>query len=80
MEVHADQGIVQRLFDIMDRIEDNLERAEAMERDAERTRAADYAELKEKVEAQLRYVQRQVLDLRATISTLSDRVAAAKDR
>jgi hypothetical protein len=38
MEVHADQGVVQRLFDIMDRIEENMEMAEAMERDAERTR------------------------------------------
>lgn len=77
MEVHADQSIVQRLFDIMDRIEENMEMAESMERDAERTRAADYEELKEKVEEQLRYTQRQILDLNATISTLSDRVAAA---
>merc|ERR1712113_989978 len=80
MEVHADQAVVQRLFDIMDRIEENMEMAEAMERDAERTRQADYEELKGKVEGQLMYTQRQVLDLRATISTLTDRVAAAADR
>merc|ERR1712083_424481 len=80
MEVHADQAIVQRLFDIMDRIEENMEMAEAMERDAERTREADYNELKEKVEGQLMYTQRQIVDLQATISTLSDRVAASKDR
>lgn len=49
MEVHADQAVVQRLFDIMDRIEENMEMSEAMERDAERTRAADYDELVEKV-------------------------------
>ena len=49
MEVHADQAIVQRLFDIMDRIEENMEMAEAMERDAERTRQADFDELAEKV-------------------------------
>jgi hypothetical protein len=80
MEVHADQAIVQRLFDIMDRIEENMEMAEAMERDAERTREADYNELVDKVEGQLRYTQRQILDLRATISTLTDRVAASQDR
>merc|ERR1712139_205440 len=80
MEVHADQAIVQRLFDIMDRIEENMEMAEAMERDAERTRQADFEELTEKVQEQLRYVQRQILDLNATISTLTDRVAAANDR
>jgi len=38
MEVHADQAIVERLFAIMDRIEENMEMAESMERDAERTR------------------------------------------
>merc|ERR1712190_541154 len=80
MEVHADQAVVQRLFDIMDRIEENMEMAEAMERDAERTRQADYEELKGKVEGQLRYTQRQVVDLRATIFTLTDRVAASKNR
>merc|ERR1712007_240727 len=80
MEVHADQAIVQRLFDIMDRIEENMEMAEAMERDAERTREADYEELKDKVEGQLLYTMRQIGDLRATISTLSDRVAASQDR
>merc|ERR1711907_326327 len=80
MEVHADQAVVQRLFDIMDRIEENMEMAEAVERDAERTRAADYQELKVKVENQLMYTQKQIVDLTATISTLTDRVAASKDR
>merc|ERR1711981_522377 len=51
-----------------------------MERDAERTRQADFEELTEKVNEQLRYVQRQILDLNATISTLTDRIAAANDR
>merc|ERR1711981_1130719 len=69
MEVHADQAIVQRIFDIMDRIEENMEMAESVERDAERTRQADYEELTEKVQEQLRYTQRQILDLNATIST-----------
>merc|ERR1739844_120001 len=55
MEVHADQAIVQRLFDIMDRIEENMELAQAMERAAEHTRQADYDELNEKVVGQLRY-------------------------
>ena len=80
MEVHADQAIVQRLFDIMDRIEENMEMAEAMERDAERTREADYNELVGKVTAQLMYTQRQIVDLQATISTLKDRVAASTQR
>merc|ERR1719486_734053 len=80
MEVHADQSVVQRIFDIMDRIEENMEMAEAMERDAERTRQADYEELVDKVNAQLMYTQRQILDLRATISTLTDRVAASEQR
>jgi len=80
MEVHADQAIVQRLFDIMDRIEENMEMAQTMERDAERQRAADYAELKVKVENQLMYTSKQIVDLNATISTLTDRVAASKDR
>lgn len=80
MEVHADQAVVQRLFDIMDRIEENMEMAEAMERDAERTRQADYEELRDKVEDQLMYTARQILNLRATISTLTDRVAASADR
>ena len=80
MEVHADQAIVQRLFDIMDRIEENMERAQSVERDAERTREADYQELKEKVEDQLLYTQNQILNLQSTISTLTDRVAASADR
>ena len=80
MEVHADQAIVQRLFDIMDRIEENMELAQAMERAAEHTRQADYDELNEKVVGQLRYTQRQILDLRATINTLTDRVNASNDR
>jgi hypothetical protein len=80
MEVHADQAIVQRLFDIMDRIEENMEMAQAMERSAEKTREADYQELKDKVEAQLMYTMRQIVDLRATISTLTDRVAASTAR
>merc|ERR1711976_993737 len=67
MEVHADQAIVQRLFDIMDR-------------DAERTREAGYQELVYKVNGQLMYTQRQIVDLRATISTLTDRVAASQMR
>merc|ERR1711907_642465 len=62
MEVHADQAIVQRLFDIMDRIEENMEMAQTMERDAERQRAADYQELKVKVENQLMYTQKQIVD------------------
>ena len=49
MEVHADQAVVQRLFDIMDRIEENMEMAKAVEIDAERTRQADYEELVDKV-------------------------------
>jgi ribosomal protein RSM22 (predicted rRNA methylase) len=80
MEVHADQAVVQRLFDIMDRIEENMEMAEAVERDAERTRQADYDELVEKVEAQLMYTQRQVVDLQGSISTLEDRIAASSAR
>lgn len=80
MEVHADQAVVQRLFDIMDRIEENMEMAEAMERDAERTRQADYDELVDKVAAQLMYTQRQIVDLNATIFTLRDRVAASEQR
>jgi len=80
MEVHADQAVVQRLFDIMDRIEENMEMAEAMERDAERTRQADFEELSDKVSDQLMYTQRQILNLRATISTLTDRVAASAAR
>jgi outer membrane protein TolC len=80
MEVHADQAVVQRLFDIMDRIEENMEMAEAMERDAERTREADYVELVDKVAAQLMYTQRQIVDLNATIFTLKDRVAASEQR
>merc|ERR1711976_955625 len=80
MEVHADQTVVQRIFDIMDRIEENMEMAEAMERDAERTRQADYDELVGKVTAQLMYTQRQIVDLQATISTLKDRVAAFTQR
>merc|ERR1712060_564689 len=75
MEVHADQAVVQRLFDIMDRIEENMEMAEAMERDAERTRQADFDELAEKVNDQILYVQGQIVGLNATISPLSDRVA-----
>ena len=54
MEVHADQAVVQRLFDIMDRIEENMEMAQNLERDAERTRAADFEELSEKVKGQIR--------------------------
>jgi hypothetical protein len=74
MEVHADQGVVQRLFDIMDRIEENMQRAQSVERDAERTRSADYAELKEKVEDQMMYTQGQLLDLASFCDTLENRI------
>merc|ERR1712151_1386495 len=79
MEIHADQATVQRILDIMDRIEENMEMAMAVERDAERTRQADYDELVEKVTGQLRYTQRQIVDLVATIHVLQDRVAASAD-
>ena len=39
-----------------------------------------WEELVDKVNDQLIYTQRQIVDLRATISTLTDRVAASADR
>merc|ERR1712183_552695 len=65
MEVHDDQAIVQRLFDIMDRIEENMEIAQQLERDAERTRAADFEELSDKVKGQIRDATQHVLRLDA---------------
>merc|ERR1712113_133927 len=80
MEVHADQAIVQRLFDIMDRIEENMEMAASMERDAERTRAADFEELSEKVKGQIQDTTAKVLSVTAEAMTLQARVEAAEDK
>ena len=80
MEVHADQAVVQRLFDIMDRIEENMEMAAQLERDAERTRAADFQELRDKVKGQIRSVKAHVLRVGSEIMTLQTRVDAAQDK
>merc|ERR1712203_1135873 len=80
MEVHADQAIVQRLFDIMDRIEENMEMASSMERDAERTRAADFEELSDKVSGQITDTTAQVLRVASEIMTLQARVESADDK
>jgi hypothetical protein len=73
--VQADQAVVQRLFDIMDRIEENLDMAASMERDAERHREADFVELAAKINGQLRMYTGEILDLKSEISVLADRVA-----
>ena len=80
MEVHADQAIVQRLFDIMDRIEENMEMAQQLERDAERTRAADFVELSDKVKGQIRDTTALTLRLAAEILTLKTRVETAQEK
>jgi hypothetical protein len=56
MEVHADQDIVGRLLEIMDRVQENLEMSEAFEADAERNRRDDFAELEDKLNGMILYV------------------------
>lgn len=80
MEVHADQAVVQRLFDIMDRIEENMEMASQLERDAERQRAADFVELADKVKKQIRGTKQKSLKLAAEIMTLKARVENAQEK
>lgn len=70
MEVHADQTIVDALMETIDRIEENLSMAESVEREAEAQRRADFEELSTKVQEQIQYVMRQMVDLNATITTL----------
>ena len=59
----------------MDRIEENLDMASSMERDAERHREADFVELAAKINGQLRMYTGEILDLKSEISVLADRVA-----
>jgi len=79
-DVQADQSIVQRLFDILDRVEENLVIASQTEREADRTREDNFMELSDKLDGQIRYVLGQLVTLRATIATLTDRVAMANDK
>ena len=78
--VQADQAVVQHLFDIMDRIEENLDMAASMERDAERGREYDFRELADKINGQLVQYTGEILDLKSEISVLSDRIAMNQDR
>ncbi len=78
--VQADQAVVQNLFDIIDRIEENLDMAAAMERDAERHREEDFKELEGKINGQLLMYTREILDIHATISVLEDRIAMNNDK
>ena len=73
--VQADQAVVQNLFDIMDRIEENLDMAAAMERDAERQREEDFGELADKINGQLRMYTGEIIDLKSEIGVLNDRIA-----
>ena len=78
--VQADQAVVQNLFDIMDRIEENLDMAVSMERDAERHREADFNELADKINGQLLQYSTEILDLQGTISVLEDRIDMSDER
>lgn len=49
-DVQADQSIVQRLFDILDRVEENLVIASQTEREADRTREDNFMELSDKLD------------------------------
>ncbi len=79
MEVHADQEIVGRLMEIMDRVQVNLEMAEAVEADAERNRRDDFAELQDKHNGMIQYVVGQIVTLDTLMATLRNRIAQAKD-
>jgi hypothetical protein len=78
--VQADQAIVQNLFDIMDRIEENLDMAASMERDAERSREGDFQDLKAKLTGLLSMYSGEIMDLKSEISVLSDRIAMNQDK
>jgi hypothetical protein len=65
---------------LIDRVEENLDRSLEVEREAERERAADYAELKDRIDYLVLYVKKQLVELSAQIATLGARVAAAKDK
>jgi hypothetical protein len=64
----------------MDRIEENLDMAAAMERDAERHREADFTELADKINGQLIMYSGEILNLKGEISVLSDRIAMNQDK
>jgi predicted nucleic acid-binding Zn-ribbon protein len=73
--VQADQAVVQRLFDIMDRVEENLDIAVSMERDAERNREEDFRELASKIKNQGLMYSREIGQLQVEIGVLNDRIA-----
>jgi predicted nucleic acid-binding Zn-ribbon protein len=64
----------------MDRIEENLDMAASMERDAERHREEDFNELADRIKGQLVMYTGEILDLKSEIAVLSDRIAMNQDK
>ena len=79
-DVHADQSIIDRILEVMDRIEENLSQALATERSADAQREDDYQALTEKVNSQVSYITGQILDLKGVISVLEDRISKHNEK
>jgi len=79
-KVHADQAVVQKLFDIVDRVEENLDAAAALEREAEHQRAEAFADISERVNDLVLTYRDEMVDLKGFINALAGRISNSKQR
>merc|ERR1712048_732929 len=75
---HGDQVVVQTIMGLIDRVEENLGASLALEREAERERAADYVEISARIQGYILQCNQRIVGLAQEINTLEDRVRMAE--
>merc|ERR1711976_630142 len=77
---HGDQVVVQTIMGLIDRVEENLGASLALEREAERERAADYEEISARIQGYILQCNQRIVGLAVEINTLEDRVRMADEK
>merc|ERR1712151_476520 len=77
---HGDQVVVQNIMGLIDRVEENLGASLALEREAERERAADYVEISVRIQGYILQCNQRIVGLAQEINTLEDRVRMADNK
>jgi hypothetical protein len=77
---HGDQTTVANIMALIDRVEENLASSLALEREAERERAADFVEINDRLQSYILKCNQQIVSLASEINTLQSRVSMADDK
>jgi len=77
---HGDQVVVQTIMGLIDRVEENLGASLALEREAERERAADYVEISGRIQGYILQCNQRIVGLAGEINLLEDRVRMANNK